>query len=163
MSLLSHLFDAPVGLADHLDGDDDLAKVIPPLALATGAVALEKHITWDRAEKGEDFESALDPAGFRQFVGYVRAAEIALGTETLPPFSAGVLKYRQVARKRVVAARAIPAGTVLQAGDLVCKRSDVGAFPGERSYLIGQRTLVSLAAEAPITADLVAAAVPEVA
>ncbi|RME64693.1 MAG: hypothetical protein D6790_02895 [Caldilineae bacterium] len=151
MPLLSRLFNCPVGLADHLDGGDALAQVIPPLALAVGAVAIEKHITWDRAEQGEDFESALDPAQFATFVRYVRAAQTALGVEAMPPFSADVQKYRQVARKRVVAACDIPAGTVLQPEHLVCKRSDEGASPEERPYLIGQVTAVDLAQDAPVT------------
>lgn len=148
---LRQVFNCHVGLADHLDGGDDLALVIPPIALALGAVAIEKHITWDRNERGEDFESALDPGAFATFVRYVRAAEAALGTAAMPPITEDVSTYRQVSRKRVVAAEDIVAGTVLEGRHLVCKRSDEGALPNERTYLIGRRTRVALAKDAPIT------------
>jgi sialic acid synthase SpsE len=150
LPVLSRLFDCPVGLADHLDGADDLALVIPPLALALGASALEKHITWDREERGEDFESALDPVRFATFVRYVRSAETALGGETMPSLSVDALNYRQVSRKRVVAAEDIPAGTVLEARHLACKRSDEGAQADQRTFLIGRRTRAALLKDAPV-------------
>jgi sialic acid synthase SpsE len=150
LPVLSRMFDCPVGLADHLDGADDLALVIPPLALALGASALEKHITWDREERGEDFESALDPSRFATFVRYVRSAEAALGAETMSTLSVDALKYRQVSRKRVVAAEAIPAGTVLEARHLACKRSDEGAPADQRAFLIGRRTRTGLPKDAPV-------------
>lgn len=153
LPVLGRMFDCPVGLADHLDGSEDLALVVPPLALALGASALEKHITWDREERGEDFESALDPSRFASFVHYVRSAEAALGTDTLPPFSADVLKYRQVSRKRVVAAVDVPAGTVLDARHLACKRSDAGAPANQRTSLIGRRTRAALRKDEPVTPE----------
>jgi len=124
--------------------------VVPPLALALGASALEKHITWDREERGEDFESALDPSRFATFVHYVRSAGAALGSETLPPFSADALKYRQVSRKRVVAAVDVAAGTVLEARHLACKRSDAGAPASQRAALIGRRTRTALKKDDPV-------------
>jgi sialic acid synthase SpsE len=150
LPVLRQMFNCPVGLADHLDGSDDLALVIPALALALGASMVEKHITWDRDERGEDFESALDPSRFATFVRYVRSAEVALGVETMPPFSIDVLKYRQVSRKRVVAAEDIPAGTVLEARHLACKRSDEGASADQRAFLIGRRTRTALSKDAPV-------------
>jgi sialic acid synthase SpsE len=142
-----------VGLADHLDGGDDLALVIPLLALALGAVAIEKHITWDRAERGEDFESALDPARFKTFVRYVRAAETALGEPIPAAQLRAALKYRQVSRKRVVASGDLAAGVILEPRHLACKRSDAGALPDERPSLLGRRTRVTIAADGPITWD----------
>jgi sialic acid synthase SpsE len=154
LPVLRRLFDCEVGLADHLDGGDELAVVIPLLALACGAVALEKHITWDRTERGEDFESALDPEGFGRLVRYVRAAEAALGGETIPSLTGDALRYRQVVRKRVVAAVELPPGTVIQAHHLACKRADEGAWPNERPNLVGRRTRVALAKDSPVTAAL---------
>jgi sialic acid synthase SpsE len=155
MPVLSQMFDCAVGLADHLDGADPLAITIPALAVAVGAVALEKHITWDRAERGEDFESALDPLQFASFVGYVRQAETALGTTAMPRFGPDVLRYRQIVRKRVVAAGDLPEGTVLGPHHLACKRSDEGSEAGQRASLIGRRLRQAVRRDAPITAALV--------
>lgn len=142
MESLKDLFGVPVGLADHIDGGDPIAKAIPMLALALGASCIEKHITWDRAEKGEDFEAALDPADFKEFVSYVRAGEIALGERNWGPLSPAAERYRGVSRKRMVAARAIKSGTVLTREDITYKRGDVGISPAQTENILG-RTLKS--------------------
>jgi N,N'-diacetyllegionaminate synthase len=140
LATLKQLFSLPVGLADHIDGGDTVAKTVPILALALGATYLEKHITFNRDEKGEDFEAALNPADFREFVNNVRAAEVALGQPAWGALSPATLRYRGVSRKRTVAARDLPAGTVLAAGDFNFKRADVGIGPDQAAILIG-RTL----------------------
>lgn len=151
---LRERFGRPVGLADHIDGGDDLALSIPLLARAMGAVVFEKHITWNRAERGEDFEAALDPGRFAAFVRNLRAAEAALGAPGLPRETPATERYRAVSRKRVVAARAIPAGKVIGPEDLACRRSPSGASPVDRARLVGRRARAEIPAEAPITADL---------
>lgn len=153
LPMLKQAFRCHVGIADHLDGGDDLAFVVPVMALALGAVAIEKHITWNRAERGVDFESALDPLRFKAFVNYVRAAETALGEATMVALSSDTLKYRHVSRKRVVASRDLPAGTILEPHHLICKRSDEGLFPDERQHLLNRRTRVAISADGPITWD----------
>lgn len=142
MQSLKNLFGVPVGLADHIDGGDPIAKAVPLLALALGASCIEKHITWDRSEKGEDFEAALDPKDFKEFVYYVRAGEIALGERTWGPLSPAAERYRGVSRKRMVAARAIKSGTVLTREDITYKRGDVGISPAQTENVLG-RTLKS--------------------
>jgi sialic acid synthase SpsE len=140
MQSLHELFGVPVGLADHIDGGDPVAKTVPLLALALGATCLEKHITWDRAEKGEDFEAALNPQDFKEFVSLVRAGEIALGERHWGGLSDAAVRYREVSRKRMVAARAIAAGTVLCREDITFKRADVGISPAQLDAVVG-RTL----------------------
>ena len=140
LDVLRELFGTQVGLADHIDGGDPIAKSVPMLALAFGATAIEKHITWDRAEKGEDFEAALDPADFKTFVANVRAAEVALGSKVWAPMSETALRYRNITRKRLVAARDLAEGAVLEKADVMFKRSDYGAN-GEQIGLVLGRTL----------------------
>lgn len=140
MQSLHELFGVPVGLADHIDGGDLVAKTVPLLALALGATCIEKHITWDRAEKGEDFEAALNPQDFKEFVSLVRAGEIALGERHWRGLSDASVRYREVSRKRMVAARAIAAGTVLCREDITFKRADVGVSPAQLDVVVG-RTL----------------------
>lgn len=142
MQSLKELFDVPVGLADHIDGGDPIAKAVPLLALALGASCIEKHITWDRSERGEDFEAALDPAMFGEFVSFVRAGEMALGDPSWGPLSPAAVRYRGVSRKRMVAARAVKSGTVLTRQDITFKRADVGISPALTDSVLG-RTLKS--------------------
>lgn len=133
---------ATVGLADHIDGDHPFAIYLPALALAFGAQVLEKHITTDRKEKLEDYEAALGIEQFAAFVNYVRTAESALDTDDLAYMddNDSYRKYRLVARKKVVAANDLPAGTLLCLELLAFMRADHGAQLDEMPQLIG-RTL----------------------
>ncbi len=144
MESLHKLFGVPVGLADHIDGADPTAKAVPLLALALGASCLEKHITWDRAEKGEDFEAALNPKDFKEFVSFVRAGEIALGDRYWGELSAAAERYRNVSRKRMVAAHAIASGAVLRRDDITFKRADVGISPSQLEAVVGRTLKVDL-------------------
>jgi sialic acid synthase SpsE len=153
MQSLQEMFDVPVGLADHIDGGDPIAKAVPMLALALGASCIEKHITWDRAEKGEDFEAALDPQDFKEFVSYVRAGEIALGERAWGALSPAAERYRGVSRKRMVAARSIRSGSVLTRADLAFKRADVGISPALLDSIIGRTAKVDLVENDGITLE----------
>lgn len=145
MKTLRAMFGVPVGLADHIDGADPVAKAVPILALALGASCIEKHITWNRSERGEDFEAALDPKDFKEFVSFVRAGEIALGESAWATLSDAAGRYRLVSRKRMVAARAIKAGSVLSREDIAFKRSDVGLGPDLVETVVGRTAKVDLA------------------
>jgi sialic acid synthase SpsE len=140
MQTLQEMFGVSVGLADHIDGGEAIAKTVPVLALAFGATCIEKHITWNRAEKGEDFEAALDPQDFKEFVSFIRAGEIALGNSTWGPLSPAAERYRGVSRKRMVAARTIKAGSVISREDVTFKRADVGLSPAMLDSVIGRTT-----------------------
>lgn len=145
MKTLRAMFGVPVGLADHIDGADPVAKAVPILALALGASCIEKHITWNRSERGEDFEAALDPKDFKEFVSFVRAGEIALGDSAWATLSDAAGRYRLVSRKRMVAARAIKAGSVLSREDIAFKRSDIGLGPDLVETVVGRTAKVDLA------------------
>ena len=110
--------------------------------MAFGAQVLEKHITTDRKEKLEDYEAALGIEQFAAFVNYVRTAESALDTDDLAYMddNDSYRKYRLVARKKVVAAYDLPAGTLLRRELLAFMRADHGAQLDEMPQLIG-RTL----------------------
>ncbi len=144
MRSLKALFGVPVGLADHIDGSDPLAKVVPAMSIALGASVIEKHITWNRDEKGEDFEAALNPADFKEFVSYVRGCEIALGQECWGQLSDATKRYRDVSRKRMVAARDIKSNKVIERDDITFKRADVGISPADAEYVIGRTAKVDL-------------------
>lgn len=135
---LRNTFHCLVGLADHVDADDPLATQIPLMSLPLGACVIEKHVTHNRARKGEDFESALNPDELADFISRIRKAEAALGSASFSGLSDSQRRYRSVARKRVVAARPIASGARLAQEDLTCKRADRGEFPDRIPLLVGR-------------------------
>lgn len=138
LSSLKNIFDVKVGLADHIDGGSDLAKIIPALALPYGATYIEKHITLDRSKKSEDFESALNPKDFSDMVRFLRATETAIGDSKLTQLSEATLKYRNVSRKRIVATKMIHRGEKLSKENIAFKRSDVGITPDNFNLVSGR-------------------------
>jgi N-acetylneuraminate synthase len=64
----------PIGYSGHETG-----LQISYAAVALGAVAVERHITLDRAMWGSDHGASLEPEDFRQLVRDIRIVEAALG------------------------------------------------------------------------------------
>ena len=155
LQTLKTLFGLPVSFGDHTDGDDPMALVLPLLGIAAGANVVEKHLTFDRVLKGEDFEAALNPDEFKLMVERIRLTEAALGSSEWQPLSAPQLRYRSVVRKRAVAADAITAGTPITRDNIVFKRSDVGLYPEELEHLYGRPAAVELQEDDAITWDVV--------
>ena len=153
LNALKEMFGVSVGLADHIDGGHIDAQIMPLLAIPLGATYIEKHITFDRNEKGEDFESALGLADFKQFVGFVRDAELVLGVKNWSALSPATLRYRGVSRKKIVAARNIEKDKAIEKSDVVFKRSDVGLQPDQLGYIIGRRTSENIQENDAITLE----------
>ncbi len=148
---LKSQFGFPVAFADHTDGDDPMAMIVPLLAVAMGADVVEKHITHDRTLKGEDFEAAFSPDQFAVFVDRLRQSERSFGQSSWQPLSERQLKYRSVVRKRAVAAAPIAAGTKLTRDIITFKRADIGLYPEEISNLDGNIVVArDLETNAPI-------------
>jgi sialic acid synthase SpsE len=141
MMKLKHLFELPIGYQDHSDADTETAFWLPAAALGMGADILEKHITHDRSLKGIDHEAALNPDEFARFVRMARTIEGAMGVSTPKPFSIEELKYRKYAKKSLVAASDLQAGTVIKEDDLTFMRADeLGLPPDHSDRLIGRKT-----------------------
>lgn len=154
LASLKNIFGVEVGLADHIDGGSDLAKIIPILALSYGATYIEKHITLDRDEKSEDFESALDPKAFEEMVNYVRAAEIAIGESKLKGLSDATIRYRNISRKRIVASRKINEGEVIDKNSICFMRSDIGLTPDKTDVIIGRKAKSEIRKNDSITNEM---------
>jgi len=155
LGTLKETFGFQVGLADHLDADDPLALVLPLLARPMGATVLEKHVTHDRNLRGEDFESALNPGELDHLVQAVRKTEKAMGSAHLQEIYATMDAYRQISRKRAVAAREIREGEVVSRENITFKRSDEGMGPDEVKYILGRKTKKKMAPDEAITIDAV--------
>jgi len=147
MIKLRELFELPVGYQDHSDGDADAAFWLPAAAVGMGVDIVEKHITHDRSVKGIDHEAALNPEEFARFVAMVREIETSKGVSTPRPFSVEELKYRKYAKKSIVTACDLPAGTRITEDHLLFMRAeDLGLPPDKAPGVIGRITKQAIAA-----------------
>ena len=120
MDTLAEAFALPIGYSDHTTGIH-----VAIAAVARGATMVEKHFTLDRGLPGPDHKASLEPAELAQMVAAIREVERALGDGIKRP-TASELKNREVARKSLVAARALSAGEALA---IACKRPGTGMSP----------------------------------
>lgn len=130
---------ATVGYSDHTLGID--AAV---LSVALGARVIEKHFTISKTHSGfRDHQLSADPADMAELVRGVRLAEEMLGTqekrvlECERPLAVG-------ARRSIVAARDLAAGTTLTWDDLDWLRPGGGLAPGREDELLGRRLVSSV-------------------
>lgn len=150
-------YRVPVGFLDHTDGGSPFALVAPALAAAWGADLVEKHFTLDRAERGFDYQSSLDPGDFHRMVELLRQAERAAGDELAAP-SESAAHYHRVMARSIVAAALIPRGAVLTAEMLAFKRTDArlpaGLPPRAADRVIGRRAARPIEADETIREEL---------
>lgn len=71
---LRHRYRVPVGYSGHETG-----LQISLAAVTLGAVAIERHITLDRAMWGTDQAASIEPHGLERLVRDIRVLELALG------------------------------------------------------------------------------------
>ncbi|RJP33171.1 MAG: N-acetylneuraminate synthase [Phycisphaerales bacterium] len=142
-------FHVLVGYSDHTT-----STLTGGWAVACGASVVEKHLTLDRSAEGPDHAMSLDPAGLREYVAHAREAGRALG-DGVPGMSEVEQDVRAVARRSVVAAVDLPAGAVLTAEVLAVKRPGGGIEPAELDHLIGRRLTAPVAADEPLSWQVV--------
>jgi N-acetylneuraminate synthase len=71
---LRRRYSCPVGYSGH-----EATMVPSVIAAMLGAVAIERHVTLDRAMYGTDQAASLERRGLEMMVGYVRTIPIVLG------------------------------------------------------------------------------------
>ncbi len=132
MQTLRAAFGYPVGYSDHTEG-----LTVAVAAVALGACVIEKHFTLDKTLAGPDHKASLEPDELRDLVQSVRGCEAALGSAEKAP-TAAEEDVKAVARKSIVAARAIRGGTRITADMLALKRPGTGLPPDALELVVGQ-------------------------
>lgn len=144
-----------LGYADHIAGGDPLAQALPLFAMGLGASVIEKHVTFDRAAKGVDYFSSIEPEEFRLFASHVRHCELALGARP-SDMPKAELAYRHAVKKHWVAARDLKPGTVMTAKDMLMKRvEDAPGNPLPREQLVGRRLKQAISKDTRISRAMV--------
>jgi N,N'-diacetyllegionaminate synthase len=145
LDTLRATFAAPVGYSDHC-----LGFAASLAAVARDACLLERHLTLDRSRPGPDHSMSLEPAELRDLVRRVRELEAILGDGHKAPRPTEQ-DTRAVARRSIVAARALRAGETLTADALTLKRPGDGLAPSRLPSLVGARLIRPLAEDEQLT------------
>lgn len=132
-----------VGYSGHERG-----IAVSTAAVALGAVVIERHITLDREMEGPDHAASLEPEEFKALVSGIREVEAARGEKLAErALSQGELINRENLAKSLVAARDLPAGTVISETDIAVKSPGQGLSPLKMPALLGRKLTRTMAAD----------------
>jgi N,N'-diacetyllegionaminate synthase len=133
MLTIRDVFDVAVGYSDHTPGIE-----VAIAAVALGAKVIEKHFTLDRNMPGPDHKASLEPDELKAMVAAIRNIQQALG-DGVKRSSPSEEKNLLIARKSLVAARAIRSGELFSAANLTVKRPGTGLSPMRWDEVIGSK------------------------
>lgn len=148
MRTMETAFGVPVGYSDHTVGIE-----VSLAAVALGACVIEKHFTLDRSLPGPDHRASLPPDELEALVRGIRKVETALGHGHKEP-AASELEMAAVARKSLIAAQDIPAGSTLTEGLITTMRPGTGLPPTMLSLLVGRKTKQNIPAGSLLSLEM---------
>ena len=139
---LRRRYQCPVGLSDHS------GTIYAGLAAATlGANLLEVHVVLSRECFGPDVRASLTTAEFAELVSGVRFIHTALAHSLdKQSMAAEMSDLRAMFGKSIVAARHLPLGHRLAAGDLALKKPGTGIPAARLKEIVGRKLKQAVAA-----------------
>ena len=126
-------FDLNVGLSDHT-----LGITAPIIAVALGAVVIEKHFTINKNMNGPDHRSSLEPKELNLMIKEIRNTEKMLGSYE-KKITQSERKNLKTVRKSVIAKIDIKKGEKFSLKNLIIKRPGEGLPPIFLDKLIGKK------------------------
>ena len=130
-------FGVKVGLSDH-----SMGSLVPTVAVALGATAVEKHFILDRSIGGPDSGFSMNKEEFAQMVKDIRAAESSLGNVSFE-LTERQEKSRQTGRSLYVS-KDIKAGEAITRENIRCVRPGFGLHPRHYNEVLGKHALRDL-------------------
>jgi N-acetylneuraminate synthase/sialic acid synthase len=130
--------DIVIGYSAHENGIS-----VAVVAYMLGARVIEKHFTLNRASKGTDHSFSLEPVGLGKMVRYLRRAPRAMGDGIKRVYDSEKNPILKMGKK-LVAARDLKAGHVIQSTDIAIKSPGDGLPPYELDKVIGRVILKDL-------------------
>lgn len=131
-------YNVPVGFSDHSRGGDSA-----PCAAVLGARIFEKHFTVDRNYDCPDKDVSLAPDEFSHMIDAVEKAISMLGDGAIS-YSDAEKGTARAARRSLFARHTIPAGKMLEEGDLIALRPGTGIPPSKTAELLGKRATITI-------------------
>jgi sialic acid synthase SpsE/sugar phosphate isomerase/epimerase len=108
---------------------------IPIAAVAMGCRIIEKHITFDRNDKGPDHKASMLPEEWKEMISNIRLLEKSLGFKK--EVNQTEILNREVFAKSAVAVRNLKKGHILLAEDVDFRSPGKGIFPHEIDSFYG--------------------------
>jgi N,N'-diacetyllegionaminate synthase len=137
IATLREAFGLTVGFSDHTLGIETALA-----AAALGARVIEKHFTLDKGRSTfRDHALSADPREMTRLAEILRATDAMLGSGARTMEMADA-EMRTAARRSIVAARDLPAGTELTISDLDFVRPSGGLPPTALGKVLGRRLRV---------------------
>lgn len=127
---LAERFGVKAGLSDHTIG-----SMVPILAVANGAVMIEKHFILNKDVESEDALFSMDEKEFREMVKQVRLAEAAMGKVDYTLTEK--MKGSRTACRSLYVAEDVKAGDVVTEKNVRSVRPGYGLHPKYLSDVIG--------------------------
>lgn len=147
---LRNFFKCPVGFSDHSKGD-----FASTLAVASGAVMIEKHITFDKKKSGFDHKLSLEPHEFSKMVKSIREVEQILG-EPKKDLSPELYKTRLKMSRYLGAISDIKPGALFSKKNIGFLRfpSDINKlFSSEFKNILGKKSSRYIKKHSPLTKE----------
>ena len=147
MDTMRDTFGVSIGWSDHTLGSE-----ITLAAVARGARLIEKHFTLDTSRLGPDHKASLMPDELVALIKGIRAVESALG-DGVKQAQPSEIDTARVARRSIIAAQDIPAGTEITRGMLEMKRPGTGLKPKHLGQIVGHKAARNIAANTIISLE----------
>lgn len=140
-SLARQFPDLVIGYSDHTKPTENCDVI--KTAYNLGALCVEKHFTLDKTLKGNDHYHAMDPEDAKRILQGIEELNVLRGSGEIRCL-ATEQTARKNARRSIVSAVNIPAGTVMTEDMLTYKRPGTGISPTRVQELIGRKAAVEI-------------------
>ena len=148
MNKLSHLFNLPIGYADHTDPSDPNNEYISCLGIANGHNVIEKHFTHKFGEKRIDAQAAINLDQMQKVKEIAQITSETLGKENPLQMAEAELKYGNTGpmKKAIVAKEKIVKGTIITLNHIAFKRTNESSSikQNELFKVLGNKTIVAI-------------------
>ena len=140
-----------IGYSDHTKPTPD--TIVTNAALFLGARVIEKHFTLDKTLPGNDHFHAMDPADARNILNGFELSDMLMGCGDLVCLESE-REARRNARRSLVSAVAIPAGTAVTREMLCAKRPGTGISPQEIDRVVGCHAAVDISMDTTLAWEM---------
>ena len=150
MDVLTNTFGhrASIGYSDHVKPNEDGSMPALEIATISGAVILEKHFTYDKSLPGNDHYHAMNESDLKTFTEKMNQYKLmAGGTARDISLEESAI---QNARRRIVLAKNVKAGELIEESSLIALRANIGIEIQHWDSIVGKKLLVDLEADTPL-------------